>query len=85
MNETKNEFYELIETTYELTFYDLNEKVDSIQQYRTETEAREAMKLFDEPASVELYSMITLTKTEWLVNNRRVLLDVLSFCAKELH
>lgn len=71
--------YQVSVETYELTFYDKAEHIDSIQQYRTEEEARTAFNLFNEPDSAELYSMITLTKTEWAVNARQVFIDALIF------
>lgn len=64
--------------TYELAFYDHDGMIDSIQQYRTEAEAREAMNYFDEPDSAELYSIITLSKTVWSPESRNIILE--SFC-----
>ena len=75
----EKEVYHVISETYEVTFYDKDEKIDSIQQYRTEEEARTVFNLFNEPDSVDLYSMITLTKTEWIVNARQIFIDALVF------
>ena len=65
--------------TFELTFYNLFNKIDSIQQYRNEEEARQAMKLFDEPVSAEMYSKITLSKTKWFGTLQEVPIDKLVF------
>ena len=56
---------ELPTTTYELTFYDREGEVESIQEYTNEADAREAMDLFREPDSAELYSRIVLTAYDW--------------------
>ena len=63
--------------TYELNFYDLSGNLDSIQQYRTEEDARAAMKMFDEENSAEIYSRIILIKTEWDKRVRQYWLDTL--------
>ncbi len=55
----------LPEITYEVTFYDLSNGIDSIQQHTDETMARSVLRLFDEQASAELYSRITLTAHDW--------------------
>ena len=68
-----------VSTTYELTFFDLCGNVDSMQQYRTESEAREAMRLFTEPDSTDIFSKITLTKTEWYAEAKQVIMRTLSF------
>ena len=68
-----------VSTTYELTFFDLIGNVDSIQQYRTEAEAREAMSLYNEPDSTNIYSRITLAKTEWYPEAKQVIMRTLSF------
>ena len=60
------EKYTYPETTFELCFYDRTGEIDSIQQYRTEEEARIALDLFNEPASTDMYKQIKLFKTEWL-------------------
>jgi hypothetical protein len=51
--------------TYNITFYDREGEVDSIQQHTTEESAKKIMKLFDEPDSSELYRRITLTSYDW--------------------
>ena len=56
---------ELPGTTYELTFYDREGEVDSIQEHTNESDARAALDLFREPDSAELYSRITLTSYDW--------------------
>ena len=63
--------------TYELIFYDLDGEIDSIQQYRNEKKAREVLQLFDEPASKEIYSKISLVKIEWDKQVRQYWLDSL--------
>ena len=73
---------ELPTETFELTFYNRCYEIDSIQQYRTEDEARQALKLFDEPDSTDLYSRITLTKTAWHILARQKLLYELIFPAQ---
>ena len=56
---------ELPGTTYELTFYDREGEVDSIQEHTNESDACAALDLFREPDSAELYSRITLTAYDW--------------------
>ena len=56
---------ELPTTTYELTFYDREGEVESIRQHTNEADARDALELFREPDSAELYSRITLTSYDW--------------------
>ena len=65
--------------TYEITFYDKNGYVDSVQQYRNEKEARESLALFHDPLSLEMYSKITLSKTEWHSNAISTILDTFIF------
>lgn len=55
----------LVNTTYEIAFYDLQGQLDSSQQHTDETTARSILRLFDEPDSAELYSRITLTAYDW--------------------
>ena len=75
----ETEYYNVISETFELTFFDRAGGIDSIQQFWTEEDARNALSLFDEPESADLYSAITLTKTEWYVNARHIFLDALVF------
>lgn len=51
--------------TYEITFYDRDGEVDSVQQHTDEALARSILQMFDEPDSAELYSRITLTAHDW--------------------
>lgn len=55
----------LVNTTYEIAFYDLQGQLDSCQQHTDETTARSILRLFDEPDSAELYSRTTLTAYDW--------------------
>lgn len=55
----------LPEMTYDITFYDLQGGVDSIQQYADEATGRAILRLFDEPESAEFYSLITLIAHDW--------------------
>ena len=55
----------LPETTYEIIFFDLSGRIDSIQQYTDEATARSILRLFDEPDSAELYSRIILVSHDW--------------------
>jgi hypothetical protein len=64
---------ELPGTTYELTFYDREGEVDSIQEHTNESDARETMDLFREPDSAELYSRITLTAYDWTTGTETTL------------
>ena len=51
--------------TYELVFYGRNGQVDSEQDYYDRETALEALRLFDEPDSAELYSRIVLREYDW--------------------
>ena len=51
--------------TYELVFYGRNGQVDSKQDYTDRETALEALRLFDEPDSAELYSRIVLREYDW--------------------
>jgi hypothetical protein len=64
---------ELPTTTYELTFYDREGEVESIQEHTNEADARETMDLFREPDSAELYSRITLTAYDWTTGTETTL------------
>ena len=68
----------LPETTYEITFFDLNGGIDSTQQYTDEAIARSVLRLFDEPDSAELYSRITLVSHDWSTGAEAEL-DALAF------
>ena len=64
---------ELPTTTYELNFYNREGKVESVQEYTNEANARAAMDLFREPDSAELYSRITLTAYDWTTGTETTL------------
>lgn len=51
--------------TYEITFYDRDGGIDSVQQHTDEALARSILQMFDEPDSAELYSRITLAAHDW--------------------
>ena len=68
----------LPEMTYEITFYDWQGGVDSIQQYADEATARSILRLFDEPESADLYSLITLIAHDWSTGTDTEL-EVLTF------
>ena len=65
--------------TFEIIFYNLDRRIDSIQQYSSEGQAREIMSLFDEPRSSEVYSEISLSKTTWMPVATTTILDRLVF------
>ena len=65
--------------TYEITFYNKEGRVDSVQQYRNEKEARRSLALFHDPISVEMYSKITFSKTEWRPDAISTILDTFVF------
>ena len=67
------------EVTYELCFFDLFDNVDSVQQYRTEKEAREVMRLFDEQSNADIYNRIVLSKTDWCKRPEQIQLDEIRF------
>lgn len=68
----------LVNTTYEIAFYDLHGQLDSAQQHTDEATAQSILRLFDEPDSAELYSRITLTAHDWSPGSETEL-DALSF------
>lgn len=68
----------MVNTTYEIAFYDLQGQLDSAQQHTDEATAQSILRLFDEPDSAELYSRITLTAHDWSTGSETEL-DALSF------
>ena len=68
----------LVNTTYEIAFYDLQGQLDSAQQHTDEATAQSILRLFDEPDRAELYSRITLTAHDWSTGSETEL-DALSF------
>ena len=52
-------------TTFFLSFYDREGMKESVQEYTDEATAQEALELFNEPDSRELYSRITLKAFNW--------------------
>lgn len=69
----------LADTTYEITFYDRRDRVDSVQQYNDSKEAWDMFRLYDEPDSADLYSCITLTQVDWRSGSKGSLLEILFF------
>ena len=55
----------MADRTYELVFYGIEGQVDSEQDYTDRETAFEALRLFDEPDSAELYSRIVLREYDW--------------------
>ncbi len=55
----------MADRTYELVFYGRDGQVDSEQDYTDRETALEALRLFDEPDSAELYSQIALREYDW--------------------
>lgn len=68
----------MADRTYELVFYGLNGQVDSEQDYYDRETALEALRLFDEPDSAELYSRIALREYDWQTRTETEL-EVLAF------
>ena len=68
----------MADRTYELVFYGLNGQVDSEQDYTDRETALEALRLFDEPDSAELYSRIALREYDWQTRTETEL-EVLAF------
>ena len=68
----------MADRTYELVFYGLNGQVDSEQDYYDRETALEALRLFDEPDSAELYSRIVLREYDWQTRTETEL-EVLAF------
>ena len=68
----------MADRTYELVFYGLNGQVDSKQDYYDRETALEALRLFDEPDSAELYSRIALREYDWQTRTETEL-EVLAF------
>lgn len=68
----------MADRTYELVFYGLNGQVDSEQDYYDRETALEALCLFDEPDSAELYSRIALREYDWQTRTETEL-EVLAF------
>ena len=68
----------MADRTYELVFYGLNGQVDSEQDYYDRETALEALRLFDEPDSAELYSRIVLREYDWQ-SRTETELEVLAF------
>ena len=68
----------VVNTTYEIAFYDLQGQLDSAQQHTDVATAQSILRLFDEPDSAELYSRITLTAHDWSTGSETEL-DALSF------
>lgn len=55
----------MAEKTYDLVFYDLAGAEDSTQSFNDRSTAEEALHLFNEPDSAEMYSRITLVEYNW--------------------
>ena len=55
----------MADRTYELVFFGRDGQVDSEQDYTDRETALEALRLFDEPDSAELYSRIVLREYDW--------------------
>ena len=55
----------MAEKTFDLVFYDLAGAEDSTQTFNDLEVAKEALQLFDEPDSTEMYSRITLVEYDW--------------------
>lgn len=55
----------MAEKTYDLVFYDLAGVEDSTQSFNDLGAAEEALQLFDEPDSAEMYSRIALVEYDW--------------------
>ena len=64
--------------SYELVFYGRDGQVDSEQDYTNRETALEALRLFDEPDSAELYSRIALREYDWQTRTETEL-EVLAF------
>ena len=65
-------------TTFEIAFFNLQDQLDSVQQYSDEGTARTVLRLFDEPDSAELYSRIILISHDWSTGAEAEL-DALTF------
>ena len=68
----------MADRTYELVFFGRDGQVDSEQDYTDRETALEALRLFDEPDSVELYSRIALREYDWQTRTE-IELEVLAF------
>lgn len=68
----------MADRTYELVFYGRDGQVDSEQDYTDRETALEALRLFDEPDSAELYSRIALREYDWQTRTETEL-EVLAF------
>ena len=68
----------MADKTYDLVFYNLAGTEDSTQTFNDLGAAKEALQLFDEPVSAEMYSSITLVEYDWTARKERQL-DALTF------
>ena len=68
----------MADRTYELVFFGRDGQVDSEQDYTDRETALEALRLFDEPDSAELYSRIALREYDWQTRTETEL-EVLAF------
>ena len=68
----------MADRTYELVFFGRDGQVDSEQDYTDRETALEALRLFDEPDSAELYSRIVLREYDWQTRTE-IELEVLAF------
>ena len=68
----------MADRNYELVFLGRDGQVDSEQDYTDRETALEALRLFDEPDSAELYSRIILREYDWQIRTETEL-EALAF------
>lgn len=68
----------LPEKNYEIRFIRKDQSTEEVREYASLPEAREILRLFDEPISRELYSQIILSEYDWRRKGSRVV-ELLDF------